>query len=99
MTSPVYGACGAHSPSSHYDVILIVTSFATELATPTIMDVRTDTLPRLIYKDVYLLAYAQSIAVDCSVKRVHLVECVVLLFLQIIFAIFGCHFVSVLQVV
>ena len=26
---------------SHYDVILIVTSFATELATPTVTDVRT----------------------------------------------------------
>jgi len=28
-----------------------MTSFATELATPTVTDVRTDTLPRLIYKD------------------------------------------------
>jgi len=27
-----------------------MTSFATELATPTVTDVRTDTLPRLIYK-------------------------------------------------
>ena len=36
---------------SHYDVILIVT-LATELATPTVTDVRTDTLPRLIYKDL-----------------------------------------------
>jgi len=35
------------SSHSHYEVILIVTSFATELATPTV----TDTLPRLIYKD------------------------------------------------
>ena len=48
MTSRAYGA---RSPSSHYNVILIVTSFATELATPTVTDVRTDTLPRLIYKD------------------------------------------------
>jgi len=43
------------SPRSHYDVILIVTSSATELVTPTVTDVRTsvrtDTLPRLIYKD------------------------------------------------
>jgi len=47
-------AYGARSPDSHYDVIRIVTSFATELATPTVTDVRTyvtDTLPRLIYKD------------------------------------------------
>jgi len=29
---------GARSPRSHYDVILIVTSFATELATPTVTD-------------------------------------------------------------
>jgi len=36
--------------SSHYDVILIVLSFATELATPSVTEVRTDTLPRLIYK-------------------------------------------------
>jgi len=41
------------SPRSHYDVILIVTSFATELATPTVTDgVRMDSLLRLIYKDV-----------------------------------------------
>jgi len=44
-------ARGARSPRSHYDIILIVTSFATELATPTVMDVRTHTLPRLLYKD------------------------------------------------
>jgi len=31
----------AHSTHSHYDVILIVTSFATELVTPTITDVQT----------------------------------------------------------
>jgi len=49
MTSRAYGA---RSPRSHYDVILIVTSFATELATPTVTDVRTDTLPRLIYEDI-----------------------------------------------
>jgi len=36
------------SPRSHYDIILIMMSFATELATPTI----TDILPRLMYKDV-----------------------------------------------
>jgi len=34
MTSRAYGARGARSPRSHYDVILTVTSFATELATP-----------------------------------------------------------------
>jgi len=44
MTSCAYGA---RSPRFHCDVILIVTSFATELATPT----DTDTLPRLIYRD------------------------------------------------
>jgi len=31
--------------------ILIMTSFATELATPNVTDERTDILPRLIYKD------------------------------------------------
>jgi len=41
MTSRAYGARGARSPHSHYDDILIVTSFATELATPTVTDVRT----------------------------------------------------------
>jgi len=30
-----------HSPRSHYDVILIVTSLATYLAMPTVMDVQT----------------------------------------------------------
>jgi len=45
MTS---GAYGARRPHSHYDVILIVTSFATELAAPTVTDVRTDVLPHLI---------------------------------------------------
>jgi len=38
MTSRAYGA---RSPRSHYDVILIVTSFATELATPTVTYVST----------------------------------------------------------
>jgi len=40
MTSRAYGDRSARSPRSHYDVILIVTSFATELATPTVTDVR-----------------------------------------------------------
>jgi len=31
---------GAHSPRSDYDVILIMTSFATELATPSVTNVR-----------------------------------------------------------
>jgi len=48
MTCRTYGA---RSPRSHYDVILIVTSFATQLATPTVTVERTDTLPRLMYKD------------------------------------------------
>jgi len=34
-------AYGARSPCSHYDVILIMTSFATELATPSVTNVRT----------------------------------------------------------
>jgi len=55
MTSRAYGARVVRSPHSHYDVILIVTSFATELATPTVTDIRMDTLPRLIYKDVNVL--------------------------------------------
>jgi len=51
MTSSAYGVRGARSPCSH-DIILIVTSFATELAR--VMDVCTygHSLPRLIYKDV-----------------------------------------------
>ena len=47
------------SPRSHYDVILITTSFATELATPSVTDertLRTDTLPRLIYKDAFFFS-------------------------------------------
>jgi len=36
MTSRAYDA---RNPRSHYDVILIVTSFATELSTPTVTDV------------------------------------------------------------
>jgi len=51
MSSHSYGS---RSPRSHYDVILIMTPFATELVTPTVMDERpyaTDTLPRLIHKD------------------------------------------------
>jgi len=54
---------GAPSPRSHYDVILIVTSFATELATPTVTDVRTlrtDTLPRSIEISTYLLTYRHA---------------------------------------
>jgi len=38
MTSRAYGA---RSLPSHCDVVVIVTSFATELATPTVTDVRT----------------------------------------------------------
>jgi len=34
-------AYGTRSPRSYYDVILTVTSFATELATPTVVDVWT----------------------------------------------------------
>ena len=46
----MYRAYGARSPRSHYDVTLIVTSFDTELATPTVTDVRTlHTDPFLLY--------------------------------------------------
>ena len=55
---PVATCCQSPLSSAscyHCDVILIVTSFATQLATPTVTDVRTyvrtDTLPHLIYKD------------------------------------------------
>jgi len=51
MTSRAYGA---RSPRSHYGVIVIVTSFATELVTPTVKDVRPDTLPHLIKMTYYL---------------------------------------------
>jgi len=37
------------SPYLHKAAILIVTSFATELATLTVTDLRTNTLPHLIY--------------------------------------------------
>jgi len=54
MTSHAHGT---RSACSHYDIILIVTSFAIELAMPTVTDVwtygHTDTLPHLIYKDHY----------------------------------------------
>jgi len=64
----------SRSPHSHYDVILIVTSFATELATPTITDIRTDTLLRLIYRDILqcccitiTTAFAKSLdTVNCT---------------------------------
>jgi len=61
MTSRTYGA---RSPRSHYDVTLIVTSFATELATPTVTYVRTfvrtPSLPRLIYKDAQVATRSPS---------------------------------------
>jgi len=44
--------------------ILIMTSLATELATPSVTDVRTDTLPRLICKD--RLCYARRAVSDSS---------------------------------
>jgi len=43
-------AYGARSPRSHYNVILIVTSFATELATPTVTYVRTLRYVRTPYR-------------------------------------------------
>jgi len=41
IMTPADVAGGARSPRSHYDVILVMTSFATELATPSVTDVRT----------------------------------------------------------
>jgi len=73
MTSRAYGA---RSPRSRYDVILIVTSFATELATPTVTDVRTyvrtDTLLRLIYKDC---AVRSCSVLHCPIRRCLLRSC------------------------
>jgi len=46
-------SCG---PRSHYDVILIVTSFATEVAMLTITNMRVDTLLRLIYIEIRQVA-------------------------------------------
>jgi len=60
MTSRAHDA---RSPHSHYDVIFIVTSLATQLVTPTVTDERTyvmDTLPRLIYKDTQQLQLSLS---------------------------------------
>jgi len=42
-----------------------MTSFATELATPSFMDVRTDTLPRLVYKDYF----SANLRMNLSVKK------------------------------
>jgi len=41
------------APVQHYDVILIMTSFATELATPSVTDERTDTLPHISYIKIF----------------------------------------------
>jgi len=43
-------AYGARSPRSHYHVVLIMTSFATELTTPSVTDVRYVRTPyRVLY--------------------------------------------------
>ena len=74
MTSSAVALYGALSPRCHYDVILTMSSFATELVTPLQRYgrtyVRADTLPRLIYKDVKKWRY-KSI-------RAHVVMAVVL---------------------
>jgi len=62
MTS---GAYGARSPRSHYDVILIVTSFATELATPTVTDVRAPY--RVQYIKMLPVAVARSFSDDNAI--------------------------------
>jgi len=61
MTSRAYGRY-------RYDVILIVTAFVTELATPSVIygrtNVRTyvtDTLPRLIYRDFVAKGWISAI--------------------------------------
>jgi len=77
MTSRVYDAPGARSPRSHYDVILIVTSFAAELhghahrygrtvRTNERTYGRTDTLPRLIYRDICNLFQISSFLRDIA---------------------------------
>jgi len=62
-------AYGARSPHSHYDVILIVMSFATELAMPSVTDVqtyiRTDTLQHLIHKDFAGMVFTVCNMYDC----------------------------------
>jgi len=45
----------------HCDIIVTMTSFTTELATPSVMGVHTDTLLRLIYKDVQIVDCARII--------------------------------------
>jgi len=55
MTTRAYGVRSARSPRSHYYVILIVTLFATELATPTITDVRIRTPYHVLLNFIKLL--------------------------------------------
>ena len=59
-----FRAYGARSPRSHYDVILIVTSLATELATPTVMDVRT-------YVHTYGHLTALDVSLHCLPLKAH----------------------------
>jgi len=58
------------SPRSQYDVIPIVMSFAAELATPIVTDVRTDTLPRLIYKDMEQICSLLALALCTTITGV-----------------------------
>jgi len=44
-----------HSQPATKPAILIMTSLTTEVATPSVTDVCTDTLPHLIYKDADLV--------------------------------------------
>jgi len=78
LAAPVLSCLRLSQPPSHYDVILIITSFATELATPGVMDVRyvcTDTLPCLIYEDNLSFSILFCLADDCylSIKSVRLI--------------------------
>ena len=67
MMSRTYGA---RSPRSHYDVILIVTSFAAELAMPTVADICMDTLPHLVYEDEWRYLGATDHWKSCDFRAV-----------------------------
>jgi len=65
-------------PASYYhcDVVLIMTSFAAPLATPSVTDVRmyvrTDTLPRLIYKDVAFVRFRTALYYPTNTPALYL---------------------------
>jgi len=71
-----------------------MTSLATELATLSVTDVRTDTLPRLIYKDVDIwccsLCIGSAMVVD-ALTVVSVVTVIVVVVLLLVLAV--CYFV------